>query len=211
MDEDNVTNPNNNVNNGETSNESNNEASTHASVCSYSECGKPAVKICPQCGQDFCDEHECRVHTKVLDTQREPIIDEDGTQHRGERIKLIGEDWPHQAKMVEDMTDDEAVEFITVLQKRLEVCNKTGTYLQITIAHAQYVLGARQHSRYVKAMRQREKHEAAKAGILNFKTKKLRTASGQQIPSDIMSLMKAFNLTYEAALLLKNVLGAKKS
>lgn len=184
-----------------------NVTKVNASVCSYAKCGQPAVKICPSCGQDFCENHECRMHTKVLETAREPVLDEDGAPRHGERIKLIGEGWPDRIKMVDDMTDDELVEYIGVHQRRLQQAQKEVDYEQITIAHAQYVLGHRQHSRYVAAIRRRQKQEAA-AGVLNLGTKK--TSANKQIPADIASIMNAFKISYKEAIALKSVLGAMK-
>jgi hypothetical protein len=150
------------------------------------------------------------MHPKTLSSQREPIVDEDGTQHKGERIRLIGEGWPNQLSTIEAMSDEQIVEFITVHQQRLKQAMETATYEQISVAHASYVLGARQHSRYVKAMRHRQKHDAAKQGILNLGKKKLRTSSGQTIPSDIASLMHNLGISYEVAVATKSVLSASK-
>lgn len=183
----------------------------NSSVCSYGTCGQPATRMCPECGQDFCDTHECLMHSKALPTAREPIIDEDGiTKRNSERIKLVGEGWPNHLRTLESMTDEETVEFIKSMQAMLKQAIEIGDYARISIAHAEYAMEYREHSRHVKAIRQREKHEAAKQGILNLGKRKLKTASGQTIPDDIASMMKAFGLSYEQAQAMKILLGGAK-
>jgi hypothetical protein len=182
------------------------KVNSSVSVCSYGNCGQPAVKICPQCGQDFCETHECMMHSKPLETKREPILDEDGAPRHGERIALVGEGWPDRIRMVDQMTDDELVGYITEHQRRLDRARKDSDYEQITIAHANYVLGARQHSRYIAAIRRREKREAL-AGVINLG--KNKTKGQKQIPPDIVALMKLPGIdTYEKAVAMKSVLGA---
>ena len=184
-----------------------NVTKVNTSVCSYATCGLPAVKICSECGQDFCEEHECLMHSKSLDTKREPVLDEDGEPRRGERIALIGEGWPDRMRMVDDMSDDELIDYIGVHQRRLQKAMKDVDYEQVTIAHASYILGSRQHSRYIAAMRRRRKKE--EAGNINLGKKKV--TGGPQIPADIASMMKAFNITYDIAVKMKAILGAKKA
>lgn len=181
----------------------------NSSVCSYAQCGQPAVKICSQCGQDFCENHVCLMHSDPLETKRERVVDEDGVPRRGERIALIGEGWPDRIRMVDDMSDEELTDYLAEHQRRLQKAMKDVDYEQITIAHASYILGARQHSRYIAAMKRRKKKE--EQGTINLGGKKASTTSGGKvIPADIASLMKAFNLTYEVAVAMKSVLGAAK-
>jgi len=178
----------------------------NSSVCSYAQCGKPATRICPECGQDFCEAHQCLVHSKTLDTQRESIVDEDGvTKRNSARIRLIGEGWPDRLRMVDDMTDDELTQHLKQMQEILAEATRLGDYARISIAHDEYVLGYREHSRYVAAVKRREKRAAQTQGILNLGKNKVG-----HIPADLASLMKAYSLSLEEAKAMKILLGGAK-
>lgn len=177
----------------------------NSSVCTL--CGELATSLCVKCGQDFCDKHYCVVHG-TLPSQREPLTDEDGTEHQGRRIRLIGEGWPNSLRMIKDMSDEELEGQIASLQKLLQDAIKTADYSRISISAREYELDYRKHSRYVAAMKRREK---LTQGSVRLNSKKHRvSASGQAIPPDIASLMKAFNISYELAVTLKKTLGGQQ-
>src|SRR6266849_384974 len=170
----------------------------NGSVCTI--CGDASTSICSKCGQDFCDKHYCLVHGS-LPTQREALTDEDGTKHQGRRIRLIGEGWPNSLRMIKDMSDEELEGQIAGLQKLLQDAIKTADYSRISISAREYELDYRKHSRYVAAIKRREK---LTQGSVRLNSKKhLVSASRRAIPPDIASLMKAFNITYEVAMTLK--------
>ena len=77
-------------------------------------CGDPALRICTHCGQEFCSQHFCISHE--LSSERVPIVDEDGTEHRGQRIRLIGEGWPNHLLLIKDLNDEELDARISDLQ-----------------------------------------------------------------------------------------------
>jgi hypothetical protein len=180
----------------------------NTSVCTT--CGEPATNICIRCGQDYCDRHRCIMHAEPLPSQREDVItDEDGTEHRGLRIRLIGEGWPNALRMIKDMSDEELENQINGLQKLLQDAIKTADYARISISAREYELDYRKHSRYVAAVKRREKLQQGTIK-LNAKRHKLSGESG--IPADLLTLMKAFNITQKQAEQLKLALGgtAKK-
>lgn len=176
-----------------------------AGVCTT--CGSVALRICTHCGQEFCAQHFCISHE--MSTERVPILDEDGTEHRGTRVRLIGEGWPNALQLLDSLTDDQLIERITGLKRLLKQAIETSDYAQISIAAHEYKLDYRRHSRYVAAMKRREKLEQ---GTVRLNNKKHRIdASGQKqtIPADIVALMKLGNLSFEDAVKMKSLLGKK--
>lgn len=167
-------------------------------------CGEPRIrgeKFCHHCGQDFRD-------SPSFEVKEEPIVDEDGTTHSGRRIRLIGEGWPNDLRMIKDMTDDELEGQIKGLQELLKNAIQTGEYARISIAAREFELGYRKHSRYISAMKRREK--LTKQGTLRLGQKQFRQNAKQQIPAHIAALMKV-GLTYEQAVQLAATLGKAKS
>jgi hypothetical protein len=170
-------------------------------------CGVAAVRFCAHCGQDFCATHFCITHE--LGTERVDIVDEDGTEHHGQRVRLIGEGWPNHLLLIKDLNDEELVFRIKDLQRLLADAIRTKDYTQVSLAAHEFELGYRQHSRYVSAMKRREKIQQ---GTLRLNNKRHRIdASGtkQTIPADIAALMK-LGLSYENAVQMKTLLGKAK-
>jgi len=168
-------------------------------------CGRVSLRICTHCGQEYCAQHYCITHE--MSTERVAIIDDDGTEHRGQRVKLIGEGWPNHLLLIKDLSDEELDFRIGDLQKALQQAIRTQDYTQISLAAHEYEKGYRQHSRYVAAMKRREKLQQ---GTLRLNNKKHRmTSAGVSIPPDIAALMKIGNMSYEDAVKMKALLGKK--
>ena len=136
-------------------------------------------------------------------TTNEPLVDDDGTKHEGRRIRLIGEGWPNALQSLDSMSDDQLRDYIAGMRRLLEQAIQTGNYASISIAAAEYKLAYKEHSRYVAAMKRREKLEKHGQILLNAKKTKL----SPDIPTDIAALMKAFGLTQAEATKMKSVLG----
>jgi hypothetical protein len=186
---------------------SNDTLPTVPSVCAR--CGNPATKFCPHCGQDFCDTHQCIMHSQEFQVESHPIIDEDGTRHAGRSLRLIGEGWPNKLRSIKDLTDEQLVEQIKFYQKMLEESVRTADYARICIAHAEFDLSYRENSRYVAAMKRREKIEQ---GAIRLGGKKYRkdTQQAPGVPLHIASLMKAHNISQAQAEALVKLLSASK-
>lgn len=164
-------------------------------------CGQPRSReavFCPHCGQDFASEYP---------TEVTPIVDEDGTEHSGRRIHLIGEGWPNDLVMIKDLSDEALEHQIRGLQDLLKQAIQTQDYARISIASREFELGYRKHSRYVAAVKRREKIQQ---GTVRLNAKR-HQVGGQKIPADIAALMQLGNLTYEQAVAMKALLGAKKA
>ncbi len=168
-------------------------------------CGSVAERICTQCGQDFCPKHFCPVHE--LATQSEPLIEEDGTTHQGRRIRLIGEGWPNSLRMIKDYSDEELDSQIGGLQKLLQDAIKTADYARISISAREYERDYRQHSRYVKAMKRREKIEQ---GAVRLNSKSHRVATTAKPLSMAETFAKQMNISIEQAIVVLAALGVQK-
>jgi len=170
-------------------------------------CAEPASRICTHCGQYFCTKHYCVSHE--VSTASDPLIDDEGVEHKGRRIRLIGEGWPNALLLIKDLSDAELDIRIKQLQDLLQQAVRTADYAQICIAHLEFQRDYKAHSRYVAAMKRREKLEQ---GSIRLNNKKHRIdASGAKvaIPSDIAALMKLGNLTFDQAVAMKALLGGK--
>ncbi len=170
-------------------------------------CGAVSVRICTHCGQEFCSRHFCINHE--MSTERVPIVDEDGTEHRGERVRLIGEGWPNAIQFIKDLSDEELDARIAGLQARLKKCIQETDYTQISLAAHEYDRDYRRHSRYIAAMKRREKIQQGSVR-LNNKKHRMDASSTKGIPSDIAALMKLGNLSLEDAVKMKAILGKAK-
>ena len=181
-----------------------NSVNDSKSICAS--CSNPSTRICSHCGQEFCANHYCVIHE--LQAESSPLTDTDGTTHQGRRIRLIGEGWPNDLRMIKDTPDEELENQIRGLQELLQNAIRTADYAQISIAARDFELGYRKHSRYVAAMKRREKLQQ---GTIRLNSKKHRVeAGGKQIPTDIAALMKLGNLTYDQAVAMKSLLQASK-
>jgi hypothetical protein len=175
-----------------------------AKLCSYCHINT-AQRICSHCGQEFCSQHYCPVHE--MSTQVEPLTEEDGTVHQGRRIRLIGEGWPNDLRLVKDYTDEELEFQISGLQRLLQDAIKTADYARISIAAREYERDYRKHSRYVAAMKRREK---LTQGAVRLNSKKHRMDASAKPLTMAETLAKQMNLTVEQATALLGVLGAQK-
>jgi hypothetical protein len=149
------------------------------------------------------------MHSEEFRTTSEPLVDDEGVTHEGRHIRLIGEGWPNALRVIKDMTDAELESQVGGLQELLKDAIKTADYARISIAAREYELDYRKHSRYVAAMKRREK---LVQGSIRLSGKKHRMdASGQKvaIPADVQALM-SLGLTYDQAVAMKSVLGAAK-
>jgi hypothetical protein len=169
-------------------------------LCSCGTPRLPDAPFCQHCGQEF---------TQGFETKREPILDEDGTEHKGHRIRLIGEGWPNELFRISDpsVTDEVLEAQIKGLQQLLQRAIQTQDYCQISIAAREFELGYRKHSRYVAAVRRREK--LTTQGAIRLNQKAYKKGAVTSVPADIAALMKLGNLTYEQAVALKACLGKK--
>ena len=169
-------------------------------------CGQTSARICSHCGQEFCAQHFCITHETA--TTREPVLDEDGTERRGQRVRLIGEGWPNALQLIKDLSDEELDVRIAELQKLKAWAVQTNDYSTISIAAHEFERDYRKHSRYVAAMKRREK---LVQGSVKLGSKAHRASAKSSIPADVAALMKLGNLTYEQAVAMKTLLGKAKS
>lgn len=170
------------------------------SVPTRCSCGAPrqaSQSFCYHCGQEF--------NAVLIETKRESIIDEDGSEHKGQRIRLIGEGWPNELISIKDCSDEELEKQIAGLQKLLAKAIQTQDYAQISIAAREFELGYRKHSRYVSAIRRREKIEQG-AIRLNSRQHKV----GAKTLSMEEQLAKQLGIPIEQARALKIILDAQK-
>jgi hypothetical protein len=178
------------------------EVAPQKTLCSCGEPRLPSAIFCPHCGQDFAE---------VYSSAREPVVDEDGTTHSGQRIRLIGEGWPNDMFMISDpnVTDEVLQKQIAGLQTLLKRAIQTTDYCKISIAAREFELDYRQHSRYVAAVRRREK--LTTQGTIRLNQKAHRAGStAPKIPADIAALM-SLGLSYDQAVLMKATLGKAKT
>jgi hypothetical protein len=171
-------------------------------------CGAPSLRICTHCGQEFCASHFCLTHE--MGTERVAIVDEDGTTHRGQRVRLIGEGWPNYLLLIKDLNDDELDCRIKDLQGLLTQAIRTQDYTQISLAAHEYEKDYRKHSRYVAAMKRREKIQQGTVRLNNKKHRMDASGARVAIPPDIAALMKLGGLSFEDAVKMKTLLGKAK-
>jgi hypothetical protein len=177
------------------------------SICAS--CGKPATEFCQRCGQDFCSEHRCIMHSEEFRTTNEPLVDDEGVTHEGRHIRLIGEGWPNSLRVIKDMTDEDLVRQVGGLQELLKDAIRTADYARISISAREYELDYRKHSRYVAAMKRREKIQQGSVRLGGKKHRMDASGAKVAIPADVQALM-SLGLSYDQAVAMKSVLGATK-
>jgi hypothetical protein len=177
------------------------------------QCDEPCIDFCRHCGQEFCVNHRSRYNPKMcsgcvsdssLQVAREPITDEDGTQHQGTRMRLIGEGWPNSLHLIKDMTDLELEDQISDLATGLKEAQLTLDYKKILYSAATFEKDRRVHSNAVKARRRREKIEQG-AVKLNGKSVRMKTVAD---PIDLLA--KQLKIPYDQAKAVMAMLGKAK-
>ena len=169
-------------------------------------CGLPATRICQHCGQDFCSQHFCITHE--LQTESQPLVDDEGVEHKGRRIRLIGEGWPNALLLIKDLSEEELELRIKELQGLLNQAVRTADYAQISIAAHEYERDHRAHSRYVAAIKRRQKLEKQGQLRLNKKAHTPGTAQAQASPAEVLSKTLGIPLDQAKAMLI--ILAAQK-
>lgn len=180
--------------------------------CSY--CKAVSVGVCQSCGKEFCINHRSRFNIRLCDPcantanlqlQEQPIIDEDGTGHRGRQFKLIGEGWPHSLSVIAKMTDDELMEYINELTRRLADAQLTLDYTRILRSAAVFQQDFTKYSRSNAARKRRENIEVAHLTKGKLTTGGRRKKAPKET-SRVKMLMKALNITYDEAVSMETLL-----
>jgi hypothetical protein len=181
------------------------------------------VTFCRHCGQDFCKNHSSKYNSLIcqdcvtaanLGILSEPLQDEEGVTHQGRKIRLIGEGWPNSLRYIKDLSDSELEAEIASLQALLEEAIKTADFARISIAAREFDRDYRSHSRYVAAVKRREKIQQG-AVRLNSKQHRVGEKQAEKLGkslslSAIEALAKSLNIDLDTAKVLMASLEAKK-
>lgn len=180
------------------------------SRCRY--CTEASVDFCKHCGQEFCVNHRSRYNSLVcmscvsdtnLTVESQPLAEEDGTTHKGRRLKLIGEGWPNSVQMLKNLTDEELDAHIGELTLQLKEAQISLDYSKILLAAAEF---QKEHTKWSRAIAAKKRREKIEQGSIRLNNKSVR-ASGPKSVDSAVALAKTLNCTVDEARAVMTMLG----
>ena len=193
---------------------SNSSSESNPSSCRF--CSDLAVDFCKKCGQEFCRAHKSKYNPRLcvncvsdatLQLDSEPLIDDDGSEHKGRHLKLIGEGWPNSIAALRDMSEEELEEHIAELTVRVKKAQLTLDYSQILKSAAEFDLADRQQNK-IRKLRERRTTIEKGALKLNGVSASGNAAKQQRRKTDpVQILATTLGIDYETAKKLSAALG----
>lgn len=147
-------------------------------------CDSPPNSMCKHCGQEFCHQHASRyddhfcsncVGDENTTFEEHPLIDDEGVEHRGRKIRLIGEGWPRELEMIQSLTDDELTTKIEEWERQLKLAMIKQEFWRISVSAAKYEKEERHDSKRRKLESRREE---LKQGTLRVNARAVRPEDG---------------------------------
>jgi hypothetical protein len=191
------------------------ESTSVPSSCRF--CSDLAIDFCKKCGQEFCSAHKSKYNPRLcvncvsdatLQLDSEPLIDDDGSEHKGRHLKLIGEGWPNSIAALRDMSEEELEAHIAELSLRVKKAQLTLDYSQILKSAAEFDLADRQQNKIRKLRERRTTIEKGALRLNGASTTGNAAKQAQRRKNDpIQLLMSTMGIDYETAKKLSAALG----
>ena len=174
-------------------------------VVKCSRCNEPSAGFCRECGQDFCKTHRCLEHG--FEIAEEPLVDDDGVEHKGRRIKLIGEGWPDIRSYLDTMSEEGLIQQIADWQRQLKDAIAKQDLCRILISVGESVKSDHSRKRRAKQLKELASQPSSPTRKAKPHAAPQRLGpDGNPIPQAVLSLMDGFNLDYATAVSLHAVL-----
>jgi hypothetical protein len=141
------------------------EASLRLAKCFQRDCIDTPMAMCKHCGQEYCHKHASRYDSHFCSNcvgdentsfEEHPLIDDEGVEHKGRKIRLIGEGWPRELEMIQALTDDELVIKIDEWERQLKLAMIKQEFWRISVSAAKYEKEERGHNKRRKLESRRE-------------------------------------------------------
>lgn len=180
-------------------------------------CQAECVTLCQACHKPFCYQHVssldngfCSIcvdfsNTKIIS---EPLIDDEGVQHKGRHLILTGETWMRNRDIIAKMTDVELEAKLTAIKQAVHEAEMVLDFRKITLSQLESEKG----DRYSKKLGRRRLIGAVDAA--HKSANKISGTPGERIEvaKDVLKSLKNLGLNKDAIanVLLKFAQGIKK-
>jgi hypothetical protein len=114
--------------------------------CNFDNCVELAVCRCHKCNKLFCIDHASEVdptHYCVdcitpadCEVIEMPLLDRDGTRHRGKLLRPIGQAFIENNKLISELSEDELRAFISQYQQLLHDAERVTNLYRISLTQA---------------------------------------------------------------------------
>lgn len=161
------------------------EQATPLRIAKCFACDSTPKSMCRHCGQEFCDQHKSRYdshfcsncigdeNTSLVEA---PLVDDEGVEHKGRQLKLIGEGWPNLLEMIHNLTEQELEQKLGQWKSLLKQAMITNEFYRITVSAAEFEKEERRDSRRRRLEDRREALKAQGTSRLNGKASTRTTA-----------------------------------
>ena len=191
---------------------------TYCFACFETGLSTEAIALCKSCNKFFCDKHTssldnafCSIcvdfsNTKIIS---EPLVDDEGVQHKGRHLILTGETWMRNRDIIAKMTDVELEAKLTAIKQAVHEAEMVLDFRKITLSQLESEKG----DRYSKKLGRRRL-----IGAMDMAHKSANKVSGTpgervEVAKDALKALKNLGLNKDAIanVLLKFAQGLKKS
>lgn len=115
-------------------------------LCGFANCKELAVYRCHKCSRLFCVDHASEIDPQHYCSEcltpeecniiEMPLVDSDGTRHRGRLIRPVGRAFIENGKLISELSDDELRDFIVQYQKLLHDVESVTNLYRVSITQA---------------------------------------------------------------------------
>lgn len=192
-------------------------------VCTFENCKEKVLKRCKQCSLNFCLDHASEVDPtnfcvnclvpQDAEFTESPLIDREGTTHKGRIIRPMGKAYRLSAKMVFEMNDDELKDYLREETETVHQLENVREYHRINLGAAEAEMYRRELSGLSKVggvLRWGTSTQRVPA-IREKKARAIKTTPTGNKVDDLVGMLGQLGMTPEALAKLIASIPAKKS
>lgn len=118
-------------------------------------CENEAIAFCRKCTEPMCNIHRSSVDDDLcanctngdVGFRQEPLLDDEGVEHKGKHIVITGPIWQTNAAIIAGLSDTELENHIESFRKLVNEAEKSTEYRRIKLAMLEFEKGDRKRAR----------------------------------------------------------------